>query len=51
MEHLLRNNEILKTSIGSDISDQLLNELQDTKERIEKQKEDWYIVAVGVPSI
>ncbi len=46
MEHLLRNNEILRPSLGSDISDQLLNELQDTKERIEKQKEDWYIVAV-----
>jgi glycerol-3-phosphate cytidylyltransferase-like family protein len=46
MEHLLRNNEILRPSMGSDISDQLLNELQDTKERIEKQKEDWYIVAV-----
>lgn len=46
MEHQLRHNEVLKPSLGNDISDQLLNELQNTKDRIEKQREDGYIVAV-----
>lgn len=46
MEHQLRNNEILKPSLSEWITDQLLDQLMDTKERIEKQREDGYIVAI-----
>lgn len=46
MEHQLRNNEILKPSLGNDITDQLLIQLQDTKEYREHQKEDWWLIAL-----
>lgn len=46
MEHLLRNNETLKPSLGDDITDQLLIQLQDTKEYREYQKEDWWLIAL-----
>lgn len=42
----LRFNEKLLKSLWPDISDSILNELQDTKLWIEKQKEDWRVVAV-----
>ena len=45
MEELLYN-EKLKPSRPDTVSREILNELQWVKQRIEAQKEDWYIVAI-----
>lgn len=44
--HKLRSNLKLKPSLWNDITDQLLDELLDTKDWIEKQQTNWYSVAL-----
>ena len=45
-EHPLRYNEILRSSIDTEISDQLLENVLQTRMSIEEYQEDWYKVAI-----
>lgn len=42
----VRSNEILQPSLWDDITDALLENLVETKEWIDQQREEWYVVAI-----